>query len=225
MGPACASLHTTHGTDLRCGVTATAIEGNGKVERVTLSDGTTLDADLVVVGIGTVPCTDWLAESGVQIADGIVADDTLATTAPGVYAAGDVVRWRNPAFDTSMRLEHWTSAAEQGALAARNALDPSAAKPYSTVPYFWSDWYGTRIQFVGVAGDADVTVVDGDIESHRFVALYHRGDRLVGALTLDRPTEIMKYRGLIACRVSWSDALAFAGTRKAARDNRGAAPV
>lgn len=213
MGAVCARLHPANGTALRTGVTAVGAEGDGRVERVLLSDGSTVDADLVVVGVGAVPDTDWLAGSGVTTDDGVLADATLATGVPGVYAAGDAVRWHNELFDETMRLENWTSAAEQGALAARNALDPAAATPYSTVPYFWSDWYGVRIQFAGVARADEVVVVDGDVDRHRFVALYRRGDRLVGALTLARPTEIMKYRALIARRAGWAEAREFAAAR------------
>ncbi|MFD5257374.1 NAD(P)/FAD-dependent oxidoreductase [Streptomyces bobili] len=219
MGGALASLHLRHGTDLRCGVSVTALEGEGRVERVRLSDGTALDADLVVVGAGAVPATDWLEGSGLTLDNGVVCDETLFTGAEGVYAAGDVARWHNPAFDRPMRLEHWTSAAEQGALAARNALNPAAAKRYATVPYFWSDQYDTRIQFVGIPEADEIDVVDGDIErDHRGVALYRAGDRLVGALAVNRPTEIMKYRGLITRGASWADALSFAETRRKARE-------
>ncbi|KUN57424.1 pyridine nucleotide-disulfide oxidoreductase [Streptomyces canus] len=219
MGGALASLHLRHGTDLRCGVSVTALEGEGRIERVRLSDGTALDADLVVVGAGAVPATDWLEGSGLTLDNGVVCDETLFTGAEGVYAAGDVARWHNPLFDRPMRLEHWTSAAEQGALAARNALNPAAARGYSTVPYFWSDQYDTRIQFVGIPEADEISVVDGDIErDHRGVALYRAGDRLVGALAVNRPTEIMKYRGLITRGASWADALTFAQTRRKARE-------
>ncbi|WP_405846694.1 NAD(P)/FAD-dependent oxidoreductase [Streptomyces sp. NBC_01518] len=219
MGAALASLHLRHGTDLRCGVSVTALEGEGRIERVRLSDGTALDADLVVVGAGVVPATDWLEGSGLTLDNGVVCDETLFTGAEGVYAAGDVARWHNTLFDRPMRLEHWTSAAEQGALAARNALNPAAAGRYSTVPYFWSDQYDTRIQFVGIPEADEIDVVDGDIErEHRGVALYRAGDRLVGALAVNRPTEIMKYRGLITRGASWADGLAFAQTRRKARE-------
>lgn len=219
MGGACASLHRRHGTDLRCGVSVTALEGEGRVERVRLSDGTVLDAELVVVGTGAVPATNWLKGSGLTLDNGVVCDETLFTGAEGVYAAGDIARWHNPAFDRSMRLEHWTSAAEQGALAARNALNPAAAKGYSTVPYFWSDQYDSRIQFVGIPDADEIDMVDGDIErDHQGVALYRAGDRLVGALAVNRPTEIMKYRGLIARGTSWADGLAFARARRASRE-------
>ncbi|WP_433237687.1 NAD(P)/FAD-dependent oxidoreductase [Streptosporangium sp. CA-135522] len=213
MGTACAVLHIRNGTDLRCGAGVAAIEGERRVERVRLTDGTVLPADLVVAGIGAVPAVDWLAGSGLSLDKGVVCDETLCTGAPGVYAAGDVARWRNPAFDRHMRLEHWTSAAEQGAVAARNALDPGNAKPYSTVPYFWSDWYGSRIQFVGVPATDEIRVVDGDPGGDRFVALYREGGRLAGTLTMNGQAQIMKYRGLIMRGASWAEGLEFAEHR------------
>jgi NADPH-dependent 2,4-dienoyl-CoA reductase/sulfur reductase-like enzyme len=213
MGEVCAALHRRHGTEVRCGAGVTGIEGAGRVERVLLSDGTTLPADLVVVGIGAVPATGWLRGSGLTLDGGVVCDETLFTGVDGVYAAGDVARWHNPMFDRPMRLEHWTSAAEQGAVAARNALAPETAAPYSTVPYFWSDWHGGRIQFAGIAGEDEVRVVEGEAGG-RLVALYREGDRLVGALTVDAPARVMKYRGLITRGASWSEGLAFAAERR-----------
>jgi NADPH-dependent 2,4-dienoyl-CoA reductase/sulfur reductase-like enzyme len=215
MGAACAALHQRNGTDLRCGVGVAALAGAGQVKRVRLADGSEIDADLVVVGVGAVPATGWLAGSDLRLDNGIGCDATLATGADGVYAAGDVARWHNPLFDRTMRLEHWTSAAEQGALAARNAVDPAAARTYQTVPYFWSDWYDSRIQFVGVPTADEVRVVEGDLDiAGRAVALYRDGNRLVGALTVNGQAVIMKYRGLIGRAASWDEALAFAAARR-----------
>lgn len=216
MGTALSALHGAHGTDLRCGTAVESLDGTDHVTGVRLADGTVLPADLVVAGIGAAPETGWLHGSGLLLDNGIVADETLATGLPGVYAAGDVVRWHNPLFDDHMRIEHWTSAAEQGAAAARNALDPAAAQPYATVPYFWSDWYDSRIQFVGIPSADEVRVVSGDVAEHRFVALYRSGDRLTGALTLNRRADVMKYRVQIGRRTAWEDALAFAEKRNAA---------
>jgi NADPH-dependent 2,4-dienoyl-CoA reductase/sulfur reductase-like enzyme len=216
MGAALSALHAAHGTDLRCGVAVEAIEGTCHVTGVRLADGTVLPADLVVAGIGATPETAWLEGSGLELDNGIVADAHLATALPRVYAAGDIVRWYNPLFDRHMRIEHWTSAAEQGAVAARNALDPAAATPYETVPYFWSDWYDSRVQFVGVPAADEIRVVSGAVDDHKFVALYRTGDRLTGALTLNRRADVMKYRVQIARRTTWDDALAFARTRNAA---------
>ncbi|MEO3859569.1 FAD-dependent oxidoreductase [Acrocarpospora sp. B8E8] len=224
MGAALTGLHSAHGTEMRCGTSVDGLEstspegagGTARVSGVRLVDGTVIPADLVVVGIGATPETGWLESSGLSLDNGVVCDETLWTGFPGVYAAGDVVRWHNPLFGAAMRIEHWTCAAEQGAIAARNALDPGAATPYETVPYFWSDWYGCRIQFVGVPGGDQVEVVSGSVETGAFVALYRTGDRLTGALTVDRQSDVMKYRKQIAKRASWSEALDFARTREAA---------
>lgn len=217
MGTALASLHAAHGTDLRCGVAVEALEGTDRVTGVRLADGTVLPADLVVVGIGAVPETGWLEGTGLELDDGVLADETLATALPDVFVAGDVARWRNPLFDRHMRVEHWTNAAEQGARAARNALaDPADRTPYETVPYFWSDWYDSRIQFVGIPSADEVRLVSGSVDEQRFVALYRTGDRLTGALTLNRRADVMKYRVQIAKRATWDEALEFAEKREAA---------
>jgi NADPH-dependent 2,4-dienoyl-CoA reductase/sulfur reductase-like enzyme len=212
LGSALSGLHERSGTTLICGQPVTGIEGTGAVERVRLADGTVIEADLVVVGVGAVPRTDWLASSGLQLDDGVVCDEFLQTSAPGVYAAGDVARWNNPQFDRMMRVEHWSNAAEQGARAARNALFPATAEPYATVPYFWSDWYGSRIQFVGLAASEDHEVVSGDLASDHFVALYREDNKLTGALTLNGQRHIMKYRRLIIQGATFDDAVAFSRT-------------
>lgn len=209
MAAVCSGLHARHGTKLRCGTSVASLEGAERVEQVRLSDGTVLAADLVVVGIGAEPVVDWLSESGLALDDGVVCDSTLRA-AHGVYAAGDVARWTNPLFGNQMRLEHWTSAAEQGGAAARNALDPDNAKPYSTVPYFWSDWYADKLQMVGIT-EADEVRFLGDADDNQWLALYRRRDILTGALTLNLPGKIMKYRRMIARSAPWDDALDFAG--------------
>ncbi|MGN6608392.1 MAG: NAD(P)/FAD-dependent oxidoreductase [Jatrophihabitans sp.] len=218
LGAVCADLHRANGTDLRLDVGVARLESaGGRVTGVRLADGTLLPADLVVLGIGVAPNTAWLQGSGVALHEhdgGVLADATLATGAPHVWAAGDVVHAPNPLFDDDLlRLEHWTNAAEQGAAAARHAVDPAAAAPLASVPYFWSDWYGHRLQFVGMPR-ADETWVanpgDVDATAHGFLALYRRGDRVVGALSIDRPREIMKYRARIAQRGRWDDTVAFA---------------
>lgn len=215
MGAAIASLHERNGTSLLCGSGVAAIEGDGKVERVVLADGTEIPADLVIVGIGVVPNVGWLEGSGLTIDNGIVCDETLWTGVPGVYAAGDVASWFNPTIGKRQRMENWTAAAEQGAAAARNAIDPDNAKAYGTVPYFWSDWYDVRIQFVGDPDADEVRLVDGDVsQPGRWVALYRTGEKLGGVLTVNGQSDIMKFRGLITKGASWDEALAFAQKRK-----------
>jgi len=212
VGTVCADMHRRAGTDLRLGAAVAGIESaGGRVRGVRLVSGEILPADLVVQGVGVAPSTGWLADSALVLHEhdrGVVCDATLWAGAPGVYAAGDVAHAPNPLFDHDlMRLEHWTNAAEQGAAAARHALDPAAARPLSPVPFFWSDWYEHRIQFVGTPR-ADEVVVASPPEAG-FVALYRRGDRLVGALTIDRPRDIMKLRRRIAERGDVAEAVAF----------------
>lgn len=214
MGKAIASLHERNGTTLLCGNGVAAIEGDESVERVVLNDGTVLPADLVIVGIGVSPNVSWLEGSGLTIDNGIVCDETLFTGVDGVYAAGDIANWMNPTMARRQRMENWTAAAEQGAAAARNAIDPAHAKPYGTVPYFWSDWYDVRIQFVGDPQADEVVLVEGEVtQDGRWVALYRSGDRLIGALTVNGQTEIMKYRVMIAKGATWDEARAFAAQR------------
>ena len=216
MGMACAELHRLNDVDLRLGVGVAGIEGTTRVERVRLTDGTTVDADIVVVGIGVAPVTDWLESSGLELRDGVVCDATLAAGPPGVYAAGDLVRWPNELFGEEMRLEHWTNAAEQGAAAARNLLATAAGgdpTPYAPVPFFWSDQYDARIQFLGRGSDTDeVRVVHGSVAEGRFVALYEAAGRLHGVLGISLPRLTMPYRKLLAAAATWDEALAHAAS-------------
>lgn len=223
MGAALAQMHLAHGTQLRCGTAVAALEGADHVTGVRLADGTVIPADLVVVGIGATPETGWLAGSGVVLDDGVVADENLATGLPGVFAAGDVVRWPNR-FGADqlgaglMRIEHWTSAGEQGVRAARNALAaPAQRRAFETVPYFWSDWYGAHIQFVGVPAADEVRIVSGAVGAPRYVALYRTGDRLTGALAVNRRPDIMRWRMQLGRGISWTDALELAGSLSASR--------
>jgi len=208
MGAACAALHYDNGVDLRTGAGVSGFHGPHRVEGVVLRDGTTMEADLVVVGVGVAPNTEWLESSGLRLDNGVVCDST-GHAAPGVVAAGDVARWHNPLFETDMRLEHWTNAAEGGIAAARALLaGPEKAEPYAPVPYFWSDQYKTKIQFVGhVHHGDDVRVVDGSVQDRKFLALYEHAGRVVGALGFSRPKLVLQCRRLIADRVSLDEAL------------------
>jgi NADPH-dependent 2,4-dienoyl-CoA reductase/sulfur reductase-like enzyme len=201
MGEVCAAVHRDHGTSLRLGVGVQGLEGGKRVQRVRLADGTAVEADVVVVGIGVGPVVDWLEGSGVVLDNGVVCDARLrAEGVPdgSVLAAGDVARWFHPGFDELMRVEHWTNAAEQGAYAAQSILG-KVDEPFQPVPYFWSDQYDVKIQFVGRATATDeVTVEEGSLESRRFVVAYRRGDRLVGALSMNMPARIMAWRSQVA---------------------------
>jgi NADPH-dependent 2,4-dienoyl-CoA reductase/sulfur reductase-like enzyme len=210
-GAFCAALHRDHGVDLRCGVGVTGFEGAGRVERLTLSDGSKLAADLVVVGVGAAPEIAWLEGSGLRLENGVVCD-SFCSAAPGVFAAGDVARWRNPLFDEDMRIEHWSNAVEQGTyVAERLAGTDVGAQPFAPVPFFWSDQYDTKIQFAGrMRGDDEVRVVAGSPAERKFTALYGREGRLTGVLTFSRPRDLAKFRRLIGERADFERAIAAA---------------
>jgi NADPH-dependent 2,4-dienoyl-CoA reductase/sulfur reductase-like enzyme len=231
VGKALSGLHQRNGTRLICGVLADEVLGTQRAEGVRLSTGEVIRADLVIVGIGVAPATEWLAGSGIALspADGaVLCDEYLRTSAPDVYAAGDVAHWPNGLLDCAMRLENWTNASDQGTQAAVNALFPERARAHETVPYFWSDWYGNRIQFVGTARADSVCFASGGPDKDKFVALYRAGERLVGTAALNEPRKVMKYRRFIAGRGSWDGALelltALSQTRAGTRQD-GAAPT
>ena len=207
MGSVCAAVHRDHGVDLRTGVGVDGLEGEGRVARVLLSDGSAVDADVVVVGIGVIPNTEWLVGSGLTVDNGLLCDASCLA-AERVVGAGDVARWPNELFGEVMRVEHWDNAAAQGAHAARRLLSADAG-PFAPVPWFWSDQYDRKIQLAGrVRPDDEVRVVAGSVEERRFAALYGRAGRLMGVLGFNRPRHVMRYRGLIEQRASFDEALA-----------------
>lgn len=213
MGEVVARVHSRNGVNVSCDVQVAGIEGvAGRATDVRLGDGRLVDADIVVVGVGVSPATAWLDGSGLELRDGVVCSESLRAAA-GIYAAGDCARWVNQLFGDAgeeMRVEHWTNAAEQGAAAARNLLAELAGvapTAYAPVPFFWSDQFDSRIQFIGRAhGDDEVRVVAGDIDGG-FVALYGHAGRLRGALGVNLPRVVMPFRKLLAERASWDQAL------------------
>ncbi len=209
VGRRCARLHADHGVRLQLGTGVTALAGEHRVEAVVLADGTIVPADVVVIGVGVAPATEWLAGSGLDVENGVRCDQWCRALSgrealAGVVAAGDVARWENPLFGEVMRVEHWTNAAEQGRAAALTLLHGQDAPVFDPVPYVWSDQYETKIQFVGRVGP-DVRVVEGSIDDDRFVVAYGSDGRIVGALAFSRPARLMAYRSMIARREPFPD--------------------
>jgi NADPH-dependent 2,4-dienoyl-CoA reductase/sulfur reductase-like enzyme len=214
MGNAIAELHRARGIEVRCGVLIDGLTDEG----VVLVGGEVVPADAIVVGVGVTPNTQWLERSNLKLRDGVVCDATLnaldisGNAVPGVYAAGDVARWPNPLFEEEMRVEHWTNAAEQGAHVAENLRRVAAGEPaeaYAPLPFFWSDQFDHRIQFLGrAAPDDDVRVVAGSVESGKFLTLFGRDGRLHGALGVNAPRWVMPTRKLFLERATWDEALA-----------------
>jgi NADPH-dependent 2,4-dienoyl-CoA reductase/sulfur reductase-like enzyme len=188
LAPRWAELHRQHGVDLRVGVGVDAFVGNGRVQGVRLTDGSQVPADLVIIGLGVTPATDWLGGSGLHVDDGVICDATGAadgsTPDATVVAAGDVARWWHPLYERHLRTEHWEDAGRQGAAAARTLLvGRDRAEAYDEVPYFWSDQYDVKLQMLGVTGDYDaVEIIEGDPDAWGFVAAYGRGGRTVAVL-------------------------------------------
>jgi len=210
MGTVVADLHRDHGVDVRLGTGVDGVRGSGRVGAVQLTDGRTVEADVVVVGVGVAPNTGWLERSGLPIGDGLLCDATCLA-APGVVAAGDVARWPHPTLG-ELRIEHWDNAQEQGAHAARTLLADLAGgqgAPYAPVPWFWSDQYDRKLQVAGLTGaDLDIEVVAGSVADRRFVAVYGRGGRVVAVLGMSMPAKVMRWRQQMVDGVSWDDALA-----------------
>lgn len=225
MGAAIGAMHEARGVRVRCGVQVERLHDDGVLlAAADGGEGELIEADVVVVGIGVVPAVAWLGDSGLQLRDGVVCNATLnaldaeGAVVPGVYAAGDVLRWPNELFGEEMRVEHWTNAAEQGAEAAKNLLSvagvrDAAPAAYAPVPFFWSDQFDIRVQFLGRASaDDHVEVVLGSTEPNeegivKFLALYRSGDGLHGALGVNAPRWVMKLRGALTEQVSWGEAL------------------
>lgn len=215
MGTAAALIHGDNGVTLRMAVMVDGlIEGEpGRVGGVRLKDGEIVPADVVVVGIGVVPATQWLEGSALRLDNGVRCDATLNAGVPKIYVAGDVCHWFNNLYGREMRVEHWTTASEQGAVAARNLLAEARGdepQPYAAVPFFWSDQFTARLQFLGRAeGDENVHVVFGTPEERSFVALYERDGVLVAALGVSRPRQLMPFRALLAEQASWQRATEY----------------
>ncbi len=227
MGAAIGRMHTARGVDLRCGVAVEGFTDAGVLTRPMdepTADRVVVPADVIVVGVGVTPSTGWLEGSGIELRDGIVCDEHLRVrleragsvrnAIETLFAAGDVVRWPNLLLGHEMRVEHWTNAAEQGAHAASNLLAVAAGEPllpYAPVPFFWSDQFEHRIQFLGHAmPDDEVRVVAGSIEEGKFLALYGGGGRLHGALGVNAPRWVMPTRRLLLESTPWEESLVAA---------------
>lgn len=187
-------LHREHGVEFRLGTGVSGIRGSDRVESVLLTDGSTLTADAVVVGIGATPAVDWLAGSGLRLDDGVVCD-SACFAAPRVVAAGDVARWYDTRSGRLTRHEHWTNATEQASRAAANLLNgPDGAVPYVPVPYVWSDQYGLRFQTAGQLSDSAERRWEGSPDAPRFVTQHLTDGRLTGVVGMGMNREFIAYR-------------------------------
>ncbi len=203
LGAACTALHEDSGVRLISGTAVTGLVGTDRVREVRLAGGRTEPADVVVVGIGALPNIEWLAGSGVDYDHrGVWTDAAGTTNIPQVVAAGDCTFSYCPYAGVELRQEHWTNALQQPAAAAASLLGRNdVTKP--PAPYFWSDQYGSRLQFAGhrLPDDA-VEIIEGDLDSRRFVAGYRRGGELVAVFAMNQPKLFGKWRRQLRATVT-----------------------
>ncbi|MEI6700817.1 MAG: FAD-dependent oxidoreductase, partial [Actinomycetota bacterium] len=197
LGLICASLHERNGTKLVTGVTITSIEAVGDgTSIVTLNNGTTHEADVLVIGIGVVPNTDWLKDSELPVDNGVIVDESLFAT-DTVMAIGDVARfaWNRLGATSLTRIEHWQVAADHGQFAATALLKGRAsAGPLQLLPYFWSDQYGLKLQMLGRPEPTDEVTIALQEDDGKCLALFRRGDALSAVFGISKPKQLMGFR-------------------------------
>jgi 3-phenylpropionate/trans-cinnamate dioxygenase ferredoxin reductase subunit len=203
LGAIYAEIIRENGVDLRTGVAIDRFEGSGRAERVVLADGTTFEADVVIVGVGIDPNDELALEAGLEVNNGIVVDEHCRTAVPFVYAAGDVANHPNPILGERIRVEHWQNAQNQGAAAARAMIGRD--EPFAEVPWFWSDQFGHNLQMAGHPFRWDRIVTRGAPASRSFTAFYVLDDRIVAAFGVDRGKDVRASRALISSRASIPD--------------------
>ncbi|MEU8915320.1 FAD-dependent oxidoreductase [Streptomyces nigrescens] len=207
LGALAAKLQRAHGVDLRCGVTVTALEGDGRLTGAEFSDGTRIDAEVAVVALGAIRNTEWLADSGLAAGPrGVTCDagcrafDMYGIVTDDVFAAGDIARFPHPLFEYQLlSLEHWGNAVAQAVVAAHNMVNPGPRRlPHLTVPAFWSSQFGLNIKSVGVPTFSDqVVIAQGSLKDARLVAVYGYRGRVTAAVSVNQARSLEYYQRLI----------------------------
>ncbi len=190
-------VHGEEGVEIRTGVSVQSIDGDRRVHSVTLADGASLKADLVIVGVGVLPDVDLAEQAGLEVNNGIVVDEFARTSDPDILAAGDCTFHYNPIYDRHMRLESVQNATDQARVAANTIC--GILEPYCALPWFWSDQYDLKLQIAGLSQGFDQVVIRGDSESGRsFAAFYYQEGRLIAVDAINRPKEFMVSKKALA---------------------------
>jgi len=205
IGELVARLHRANGVDVRSGIGVAEVRGTERVETVVLSDGTELPADVVVLGVGSRPATEWLDSSGIEVDNGVLCDAAGRTSAPNVWAVGDVAFWRGRD-GHQVRVEHWSNVVTQVRVMVPTMLGRESLHDVAVPAYFWSDQYDVKIQCLGEPEATDtVHMVEDD--GHKFLAYYERDGILAGVVGAGRPGKVMGARAKIAAGVPISEVL------------------
>ncbi len=203
IGAVYRDIHTDQGVRMLMGTGVEAFEGDGVVERVRTSDGQVIDCDFVVVGVGVQPRTALAAQAGLAVDNGVLVDEHLQTSVPGVFAAGDVANSGHPFYGERIRVEHWANALNQGPAAARNMVGHNVA--YDRLPYFFSDQYDVGMEYTGFARAWDRVVFRGDPATREFVAFWLVEDRVVAGMNVNVWDVTESIKRLISERVVVED--------------------
>jgi 3-phenylpropionate/trans-cinnamate dioxygenase ferredoxin reductase subunit len=183
LGAVYRDVHADQGVDLRLGSGVEAFEGAGRIERVRTSDGQTIDCSAVLVGVGVKPRIELAEGAGLDVGDGVHVDERLRTSAPNVFAAGDIASHQHPFYGERVRVEHWGTALEQGPAAARAMLGSEAT--YERLPYFFSDQYDVGMEYAGFAPRFDRVVFRGDTAAREFIAFWLQDDRVIAGMNVN----------------------------------------
>jgi 3-phenylpropionate/trans-cinnamate dioxygenase ferredoxin reductase subunit len=178
-----ADLHRSHGVDLRLGVEIERIAGEGRVEAVELAGGERVECDLVVIGVGVAPRTELAEQAGIEVENGVLVSESLETSAPGVFAVGDIANAEHPFYGRRLRVEHWANALNQPEVAARAMLGRPAS--YDRLPYFFSDQYDSGMEYAGFAPEFDEVVLRGEPDDGEFIAFWLHEGRVVAGMNVN----------------------------------------
>jgi len=206
------ALHERHGVDIRLTTAFSHFAGDGSIQKAVLGDGSEIDCDIAVIGIGLIPNTELAESAGLDIDNGIVVDENGQTSHPDIFAAGDVTNHPNALLGRRVRLESWENAQNQAINSAKAMLD--IKEPYSEIPWFWSDQYDANIQMMGLPEEWDQTVTRGDRDAGEFIEFYLKDGEMQGAAAINNPRDLRFTRRMITSGKKFdADALADPGVK------------